>query len=86
MFYLSGAYKGILYYVYPSQEKLDKLNNVKVWSDAATQIFYSLGNSSFNQRRLGCHYLTPTHHFLNNFKAKKGRHSNLVILFLLNNL
>eukprot|EP00088_Acartia_fossae_P009522 TRINITY_DN1462_c0_g1_i9.p1 TRINITY_DN1462_c0_g1~~TRINITY_DN1462_c0_g1_i9.p1 ORF type:complete len:732 (+),score=113.65 TRINITY_DN1462_c0_g1_i9:92-2287(+) len=60
---LEGAYKGIEYYVYPTADKVAKLNNVKVWSDAATQIFYSLGPSfgglitlaSYNRFDNNCH-------------------------------
>ncbi|XP_034829151.1 sodium- and chloride-dependent glycine transporter 2-like [Maniola hyperantus] len=37
---LPGAWKGILYYVLPDWYQLTK---PKVWADAATQIFYSLG-------------------------------------------
>lgn len=37
---LEGYMKGILFYVIP---KWEKLLSIKVWADAATQIFYSLG-------------------------------------------
>uniref|UniRef100_A0A0B7BLH9 Transporter n=2 Tax=Arion vulgaris TaxID=1028688 RepID=A0A0B7BLH9_9EUPU len=37
---LEGYMKGIEFYVIP---KWEKLNNINVWRDAATQIFYSLG-------------------------------------------
>merc|ERR1719468_312698 len=39
---LEGAYEGILFYVYPTAEKLEGLKGIAVWSAAATQIFYSL--------------------------------------------
>uniref|UniRef100_H2ZFL1 Transporter n=1 Tax=Ciona savignyi TaxID=51511 RepID=H2ZFL1_CIOSA len=39
---LDGARRGIVFYVTP---KWDKLRTAKVWKDAATQIFYSLGTS-----------------------------------------
>ncbi|XP_078487245.1 sodium-dependent proline transporter [Ciona intestinalis] len=39
---LEGARKGIVFYVTP---KWEKLQTAKVWKDAATQIFYSLGTS-----------------------------------------
>ena len=35
---LDGAYDGILFYVYPTAEKLEGLLNINVWSAAATQI------------------------------------------------
>ncbi|XP_021362137.1 sodium-dependent proline transporter-like isoform X1 [Mizuhopecten yessoensis] len=37
---LPGYYKGIEFYIFP---KWELLKNPKVWGDAATQIFYSLG-------------------------------------------
>uniref|UniRef100_A0A6P7GFP8 Transporter n=1 Tax=Diabrotica virgifera virgifera TaxID=50390 RepID=A0A6P7GFP8_DIAVI len=37
---LPGAWKGIKYYIVPDW---DELTNVKVWADAAIQIFFSLG-------------------------------------------
>merc|ERR1712123_462217 len=60
---LPGAYKGILFYVYPTTEALEGLQNVAVWSAAATQIFYSLGPSfgglitlaSYNKFTNNCH-------------------------------
>merc|ERR1712165_676236 len=60
---LDGAYDGILFYVYPTQEKLQGLLNINVWSAAATQIFYSLGPSfgglitlaSYNKFSNNCH-------------------------------
>jgi len=60
---LDGAAKGIEFYVYPTYEKLQGLNKVQVWSDAATQIFYSLGPSfgglitlaSYNRFNNNCH-------------------------------
>merc|ERR1711874_288307 len=60
---LEGAYEGILFYVYPTAEKLEGLKNVKVWAAAATQIFYSLGPSfgglitlaSYNKFSNNCH-------------------------------
>ena len=42
---LDGAYDGILFYVYPTAEKLANLKKIDVWSAAATQIFFSLGPS-----------------------------------------
>jgi len=42
---LDGAYDGIIFYVYPTAEKLEGLKNIGVWSAAATQIFFSLGPS-----------------------------------------
>merc|ERR1712165_626601 len=60
---LDGAYDRILFYVYPTQEKLQGLLNINVWSAAATQIFYSLGPSfgglitlaSYNKFSNNCH-------------------------------
>jgi len=60
---LPGAYDGIIFYVYPSYEKMQGLANIKVWADAATQIFYSLGPSfgglitlaSYNKFSNNCH-------------------------------
>merc|ERR1712154_246737 len=60
---LDGAYDGILFYVYPTKDKLEGLLNVKVWAAAATQIFYSLGPSfgglitlaSYNKFSNNCH-------------------------------
>jgi len=60
---LEGAYDGILFYVYPTKDKLEGLLNVKVWAAAATQIFYSLGPSfgglitlaSYNKFSNNCH-------------------------------
>ena len=40
---LDGAYDGIIFYAYPTAEKLANLQNIGVWADAASQIFYSLG-------------------------------------------
>merc|ERR1719489_592430 len=60
---LDGAYDGILFYVYPTPEKLEGLKGIAVWSAAATQIFYSLGPSfgglitlaSYNKFTNNCH-------------------------------
>jgi len=60
---LDGAYEGILFYVYPTPEKLEGLKGIAVWSAAATQIFYSLGPSfgglitlaSYNKFTNNCH-------------------------------
>merc|ERR1712210_146671 len=60
---LDWAYDGILFYVYPTAEKLEGLLNINVWSAAATQIFYSLGPSfgglitlaSYNKFSNNCH-------------------------------
>lgn len=57
---LPGAYNGIIFYTNP---KLENLLNIGVWSDAATQIFYSLGPSfgglitlaSYNKFNNNCH-------------------------------
>ncbi|WAQ97849.1 SC6A5-like protein, partial [Mya arenaria] len=56
---LPGFKQGIEFYIIPTW---DKLLNIKVWSDAATQIFYSLGPgfggllcmSSFNRFKNNC--------------------------------
>jgi SNF family Na+-dependent transporter len=42
---LDGAYDGIVFYIYPSADKIANLKNIDVWAAAATQIFYSLGTS-----------------------------------------
>merc|ERR1711970_686673 len=60
---LDGAYDGIIFYAYPTAEKLANLQNIGVWADAATQIFYSLGPSfgglitlaSYNKFTNNCH-------------------------------
>merc|ERR1712232_478320 len=60
---LEGAYKGILFYVNPTEKKMEGLKDVKVWAAAATQIFYSLGPSfgglitlaSYNKFTNNCH-------------------------------
>ena len=60
---LDGAYDGIIFYIYPTAEKVAALQNVDVWSAAATQIFYSLGTSmgglitlsSYNKFTNNCH-------------------------------
>ena len=60
---LDGAYDGIIFYVYPTEEKVANLQNIAVWSAAATQIFYSLGPSfgglitmaSYNKFTNNCH-------------------------------
>merc|ERR1712038_314266 len=57
---LEGASKGIAYYLEPD---LDKLSDVKVWKEAATQIFFSLGPTfgglitlaSYNKFDNNCH-------------------------------
>lgn len=57
---LPGAADGVIFYLQP---RLDKLATVTVWSDAATQIFYSLGPSfgglitlaSYNKFSNNCH-------------------------------
>jgi solute carrier family 6 amino acid transporter-like protein 5/7/9/14 len=56
---LEGAGKGILYYVQP---EWDRLIEIDVWADAATQIFFSLSIcmggvitlSSYNPFRNNC--------------------------------
>jgi solute carrier family 6 amino acid transporter-like protein 5/7/9/14 len=56
---LEGAGKGILYYVQP---EWDRLLEIDVWADAATQIFFSLSIcmggvitlSSYNPFRNNC--------------------------------
>merc|ERR1711892_1252039 len=60
---LDGAYDGIIFYIYPTAEKIAKLQHIDVWSAAATQIFYSLGPSfgglitlaSYNKFTNHCH-------------------------------
>lgn len=60
---LDGAYDGIIFYVYPTAEKMANLQNIDVWAAAATQIFYSLGPSfgglitlaSYNKFTNNCH-------------------------------
>jgi len=60
---LDGAYDGIIFYIYPSADKIAKLKNIEVWAAAATQIFYSLGTSmgglmtmaSYNRFNNNCH-------------------------------
>jgi len=60
---LEGAYEGILFYVNPTEKKMEGLKDVKVWAAAATQIFYSLGPSfgglitlaSYNKFTNNCH-------------------------------
>lgn len=42
---LDGAYEGIIFYIYPTADKIAKLQSIEVWAAAATQIFYSLGTS-----------------------------------------
>ena len=57
---LEGAADGIKFYLQP---KLETLKDIRVWSDAATQIFYSLGPafgglitlSSYNRFNNNCH-------------------------------
>ncbi|XP_012944276.1 sodium- and chloride-dependent glycine transporter 1 [Aplysia californica] len=57
---LDGAMNGVIYYLKPD---LDRLADPRVWSDAATQIFYSLSAcsggliamSSFNKFTNNCH-------------------------------
>ena len=56
---LTGATKGIMYYLKP---ELSKLKDLSIWSSAAAQIFYSLGcgqgtlttMASFNRRNNNC--------------------------------
>ena len=60
---LPGAYKGILFYVKPTWDKVQDLRKIDVWAAAATQIFYSLGPSfgglitlaSYNKFKNNCH-------------------------------
>eukprot|EP00092_Neocalanus_flemingeri_P075448 GFUD01093460.1.p1 GENE.GFUD01093460.1~~GFUD01093460.1.p1 ORF type:complete len:649 (+),score=144.83 GFUD01093460.1:184-2130(+) len=60
---LDGAYDGIIFYVYPTAEKMANLQKIDVWAAAATQIFYSLGPSfgglitlaSYNKFTNNCH-------------------------------
>lgn len=57
---LPGAVEGLNFYIQP---KLESLLNIHVWSDAATQIFYSLGPAfgglitlaSYNKFNNNCH-------------------------------
>ena len=58
---LDGAYDGIIFYVYPTAEKLEGLTKINVWSAAATQVFYSL-TPGFG----GLHTLASYNKFSNN--------------------
>lgn len=58
--FLPGATRGIQYYLSP---RLEKLADPQVWTDAAVQVFYSIGvgfgvhltYASFNQHNNNCH-------------------------------